>query len=107
MSVSPMLRYQQGFPFGRTFASNLSYGSVRFLAEPFGTRRQDHIVITDVRVEKEVRFGRRMLSGFFDLYNIFNSNPAQNLQWSSGTAFDRPLSVVPPRLARVGLKLEF
>ncbi len=108
ISVSPMLRYQQGFPFGRTFSANLSYGSVRFLAEPFGTRRQDDIIITDVRVEKEVRFAsRRLISGFFDLYNIFNSNPAQNLQWSSGTAFNRPLSVVPPRLARVGLKLEF
>jgi hypothetical protein len=108
ISVSPMLRYQQGFPFGRTFSSSLSYGSVRFLAEPFGTRRQDDIIITDVRVEKEIRFAsRRSLSGFFDIYNLFNSNPAQNLQWSSGTAFDRPLSVVPPRLARIGVKLEF
>jgi Carboxypeptidase regulatory-like domain/TonB dependent receptor-like, beta-barrel len=108
ISVSPMLRYQQGFPFGRTFSSRLSYGSVRFLAEPFGTRRQDDIIITDVRLEKEIRFGsRRSLSGFFDIYNLFNSNPAQNLQWSSGSAFDRPLSVVPPRLARIGVKLEF
>jgi Carboxypeptidase regulatory-like domain/TonB dependent receptor len=107
ISVSPMLRYQLGFPFGRTFSANLSYGSVRFLAEPFGTRHQDDIIITDVRVEKEVRFGRRSVSGFFDVYNLFNTNPAQNLQWSSGTAFDRPLSVVPPRLARIGVKLEF
>jgi hypothetical protein len=103
-----MLRYQEGFPFGRTFAANLSFGSVRFLAEPFGTRHQDHIVITDIRVEKEVQFGsRRDISAFFDVYNLFNSNPAQNLQWSSGTAFNRPLSIVPPRLARVGLKLNF
>jgi hypothetical protein len=106
--VSPMLRYQQGFPFGRTFASSaLSVGSVRFLAEPFGTRRQDDIVITDVRVEKEHRFGSRDFSVFFDVYNMFNSNPAQNLQWSSGTAFNRPLSIVPPRLARIGAKLNF
>jgi hypothetical protein len=55
-----------------------------------------------------VRFpNRRDLSVFFDLYNMFNSNPAQNLQWSSGTAYNRPLSVVPPRLARLGLKLNF
>jgi hypothetical protein len=108
VSVSPMLRYQQGFPWGRTFASNLSYGSVRFLAEPLGTRRQDDIIITDVRVEKEIALGnRRDLAAFFDLYNIFNSNPAQNLQWSSGTAFNRPLSIVPPRLARIGVKVNF
>ncbi len=108
ITISPMLRYQQGFPFGRTFAANLSYGSVRFLAEPMGTQRQDAIVITDLRVEKTVRFAnRRDLSVFFDLYNMFNANPAQNLQWSSGTAYNRPLSVVPPRLARIGAKLNF
>lgn len=108
ISISPMLRYQQGFPWGRTFAANLSYGSVRFLAEPLGTQRQDAIVITDLRVEKTVRFAsRRDLSVFFDIYNMFNSNPAQNLQWSSGTAYNRPLSVVPPRLARIGAKLNF
>jgi hypothetical protein len=108
ISFSPMLRYQQGFPYGRTFAATLAYGSVRFLAEPFGTRRQDDIIITDLRVEKSVTFtGRRDVSLFFDLYNMFNQNPEQNLQWSSGTAFNRPLSIVPPRLARIGLKLNF
>lgn len=98
---------QQGIPFGRTFTSTLSYGSVRFLAEPLGTRRQDTILITDLRVEKTHRFGSRDISVFFDLYNMFNENPAQNLQWSSGTAFNRPLSIVPPRLARIGVKLNF
>ena len=53
ISFSPLVRYQQGVPFGRTFStSTLSYGSVRFLAEPMGTRRQDAILITDLRVEK-------------------------------------------------------
>lgn len=109
LSVSPMLRYQQGFPFGRTFASSaLSIGSVRFLAEPLGTRRQDDIIVTDLRVEKEFALPRsRKISAFFDVYNLFNGNPAQNLQWSSGTAFNRPLSVVPPRLARIGGKISF
>jgi hypothetical protein len=107
ISMSPMMRYQQGVPFGRTFASTLSYGSVRFLAEPMNTRRQDTILITDLRVEKTHRFSGRDISVFFDLYNMFNENPAQNLQWSSGTAWNRPLSIVPPRLARIGAKLNF
>jgi len=107
IAISPLVRYQQGIPFGRTFQSSLSYGSVRFLAEPLGTRRQDNIFITDVRVEKSQKFSGRDISVFFDLYNMFNANPAQNLQWSSGTAFNRPLSIVPPRLARLGVKLNF
>jgi hypothetical protein len=107
ITMSPLIRYQQGIPFGRTFASNLSYGSVRFLAEPLGTRRQDTILIADLRVEKTQTFGSRNISVFFDIYNMFNANPAQNLQWSSGTAWNRPLSVVPPRLARIGAKVNF
>ena len=87
-------------------ATALSYGSVRFLAEPLGTRRQDAIFITDLRVEKTHRFSGRDISVFFDLYNMTNENPAQNLQWSSGTAFNRPLSIVPPRLARTGIEAE-
>jgi hypothetical protein len=108
IAMSPMFRYQQGVPFGRTFSSSvLSIGSVRFLAEPMNTRRQDTIAITDLRVEKTHAFGGRNISVFFDLYNMFNANPAQNLQWSSGTSWNRPLSIVPPRLARIGAKLNF
>jgi hypothetical protein len=108
LTFSPMMRYQQGVPFGRTFAATLGYGSVRFLAEPMDTRRQDTILITDLRVEKSQQFGGgRNISVFFDLYNMFNANPAQNLQWSSGTTWNRPLSIVPPRLARIGAKLNF
>ena len=108
ISFSPLVRYQQGIAFGRTFASTLSYGSVRFLAEPLGTQRQDEILVADLRVEKSSKFGGgRDISLFFDLYNMFNANPAQNLQWSSGTSYNRPLSVVPPRLARIGVKLNF
>jgi hypothetical protein len=116
VSFSPMLRYQQGFPFGRTFATPssttqpnaLSYGSVRILAEPLGARRQDDIVIADLRFEKSVALRtRRDISVFFDVYNMFNANPEQNLQWSSGTSYNRPLSIVPPRLARIGVKVNF
>ncbi|HTM30919.1 MAG TPA: TonB-dependent receptor [Vicinamibacterales bacterium] len=108
ITFSPMLRYQEGYPFGRTFQTTLNYNTVRFLAEPMDSQNQDAIWITDLRVEKAVRFpSRRDVSVFFDLYNMFNANPAQNLQWSSGTAYNRPLSVVPPRLARLGVKLNF
>ncbi len=97
-----------GHPLRPDLPVDVELRRVRFLAEPLGTRRQDDILIADLRVEKTHRFGgSRDISVFFDLYNMFNENPAQNLQWSSGTAFDRPLSIVPPRLARIGVKLNF
>jgi len=108
VSFAPLVRYQQGVPYARTFTTTaLSYGTVRFIAEPLGSRRQDAIIITDLRVEKTHRFSGRDISVFFDVYNMFNANPEQNINSTSGSAFLRPLSIVPPRLFRLGVKLNF
>ena len=106
--ITPFLRHQSGQPFGRTFSTALNYAdNVRILAEPIGTRRMDNITILDVRVEKGVPLGRHRLAGFVDVFNLLNANPEQNRSWSSGSSFLRPLSIVPPRLARIGVKLEW
>ena len=108
--VTPYLRHQSGQPFGRTFVvprAVLGYGSVRVLAEPIGTRRMDHITILDLRVEKSFRLGRTRMSGFLDLFNLLNANPEQNINWTSGSSFLRPLDIVAPRIARIGMKLEW
>jgi hypothetical protein len=105
--LTPYLRHQSGQPFGRTFTTTLSYGNVRILAEPIGTRRMDNITIVDLRVEKDVQLsGGRRIAGFLDLFNVLNANPEQNASWSSGT-FLRPLSIVPPRIAQLGIKLDW
>jgi len=105
--VTPYVRYQSGQPFGRTFTTSLNYGNVRILAEPIDTRRMDNITIIDMRVEKRVRLsGSRRVAGFVDVFNLLNSNPEQTTSWSSGTLL-RPLSIVAPRIARVGMKLDW
>jgi Carboxypeptidase regulatory-like domain/TonB dependent receptor len=105
--VTPLLRHQSGQPFGRTFATALSYGTVRILAEPIDTRRMDSVTLLDVRVEKAFRLrGGRRVAGFVDVFNLLNANPEQNASWSSGS-FLRPLTIVSPRIARVGAKLEW
>jgi Carboxypeptidase regulatory-like domain/TonB dependent receptor len=108
--ITPFLRHQSGQPLGRTFSTTLRYANnvVRILAEPIGTRRMDNITLLDVRVEKGFRFnGHRRLAGFVDVFNLLNANPEQNTSWSSGPSFLRPLSIVPPRLARLGVKLDW
>jgi hypothetical protein len=105
--LTPVLRHQSGQPFGRTFSAPLRYGSVRILAEPVGTRRMDHLTIVDLRLEKGFRLpGRRRVAGFVDVFNVFNTNAEQNASWSSGS-FLRPLTIVPPRIARIGAKLDW
>ena len=108
--VTPVLRHQSGQPFGRTFTTGeLGYTSaVTVLAEPIGSRRMDNITIVDLRVEKRLLLkGNRHVSGFLDVFNCFNANPEQNTIWSSGSSFLRPLSIVPPRIAQVGVTLEW
>lgn len=109
--VTPTLLHQSGQPFGRTFTtdrSQIRYATVTVLAEPVGTRRTDHLTMVDVRIEKNLRLpGARRIAGFLDILNCFNANPEQNVIWSSGPAFLRPLSIAPPRNVRVGAKLDW
>ena len=109
LRVTPVLRHQSGQPFGRTFVTAaLNYDTVRVLAEPVGTRRMDNITIVDVRVEKRIRLHNSVrLAPFVDAFNLFNANPEQNTIWLSGPSFLRPLTIVPPRIARIGAKLEW
>jgi hypothetical protein len=107
LRVTPLLRHQSGQPFGRTLAAPVP-GVNRILAEPIGTRRMDHLTSLDVRVEKGFQLpadGR--VAAFIDVFNLLNANPDQNISWVSGASFLRPLVIVPPRIARIGMKLDW
>ena len=104
--VTPILRHQSGTAFARTFSAALNYSSaVTIKAEPVGGERTPNITLFDVRAEKVFRVNGRRLSGFFDIYNIFNSNDPQALTTTSGSAWLFPAAITAPRIARVGVKL--
>jgi len=110
--ITPALRLQAGQPYGRTInagaANGINYGSQRILAEPIDTRRQDNIILADIRVEKVIKLGKgQSISLFGDGYNLTNSNPASNITWSSGSTFLLPVTIVGPRLARFGMKFDW
>jgi hypothetical protein len=108
LRVTPAIRMQAGQPYARIFTAALNYGSQRILAEPFGTRHQDNIILVDARVEKRLPLGKsRSVSGFIDGYNLTNANPAQNINWNSGGTFTTPSTIIPPRLFRFGAKFDW
>ena len=107
LRVAPLLRHQSGQPFGRTFIARTGVGNIRVLAEPMDTRRTDHVTLLDVRIAKAFRLGSRRLSGFVDVFNTLNTNAAPNLNWTSGPSFLQPVVIVPPRIARLGTRLEW
>jgi hypothetical protein len=60
----------------------------------------------NVRVDSPVfNVSGRKVSGFFDVYNIFNTNEPQSLTTASGSAWLLPSAITPPRVARLGIKL--
>jgi len=108
VDVTPLVRHQSGQPFGRTVSAVMNYGVIRVLAEPVGTRRTDHVTLLDLRVERAVgRPGPRGVSVFLDVFNLLNSNAEAEVNWASGPAFLQPLTVVPPRIARIGARARF
>lgn len=108
LQFTPLLRVQEGQPFGRTFVATMNYGTQRILAEPLGTQQQDTVAIADLRVERLIRLGSsRKLSAQLDVFNLFNSNPEDFISWASGASYLRPSSVIPPRIVRFGVKFDW
>jgi hypothetical protein len=108
LKISPMLRHQAGQNFGRTFTAVMNYGTIRVPSETLNTRRQDNVDILDFRAEKVVRLGANFsVAPFMDIYNVLNANPVQNQTWASGSSYLRPTNIVPPRLLRLGAKVNW
>jgi hypothetical protein len=109
LRVTPVFNMQSGAPYGRIVSLTTNYNPAQlFLAEPIGTRRQDTVSILNFRVEKQIRFVDRARVGlFFDLFNALNSNTAVNLNWRSGASFEKPTTVLAPRIAKFGVKFDW
>ena len=45
-------------------------------------------------------------TGFVEIFNAFNANPAQSISWATRDLL-RPLSILPPRIARLGVKTDW
>jgi len=107
VKISPMLRHQAGQNFGRTFTAVMNFGTIRVPAEPLDTRRQDNINVFDFRAEKVISISGVKVAPFIDVYNVLNANPEQTIVWASGSSFLRPTAIVPPRIARIGAKVNW
>jgi len=103
----PVLRHQSGTPFARTFVQTLNYGNATIKAEPIAANRTPHVTLVDVRVEKVFPVRAVRIMGFFDVYNMFNTNAAQTLNTSSGTSWLRPTAITGPRVLRIGARLDW
>jgi len=108
MRLSPLVRHQSGQPFGRTQRTGqLAFGTVTMLMEPIGSRRMDNITLLDIRLDRAMRLMGGRVSVYLDVFNVLNANPEQNVVWLSGPQFLRPLAILPPRIARIGVSFDW
>ena len=108
LKVTPVLKMQSGAPYGRYISATMNYGSQAILVEPIGSRRQEAVNLLDFRVEKQIRFAQKAKVGlFFDVFNAMNANTAVNVNWRSGAAFEKATTVLPPRIAKFGVKFDW
>ncbi len=105
--IVPVIRHQSGQPYARTFIQALNYGNATIKAEPIASNRTPNIVLVDLRTEKMFRVNALRLMGFFDVYNMLNTNAPQTLTTSSGAFWLRPTAITGPRVLRIGARLEW
>jgi hypothetical protein len=107
LKFSPVLRHQSGDPFGRVIVVRMNYGNQNVQVEPESANRVANVTLFDTRFEKGVTLKGLRLSGFFDVFNVFNTNAEQDINQTAGSTYLRPLNILSPRVARIGMKLEF
>lgn len=111
--VSGVYRYLTGGAWGRAFfATGLAQGGEMIRVEPRGRRRLPAINQLDLHVEKTLRLRGRVLSGYADVFNVWNQG-APDSEWpdpvnsNSGPNLGVPFLWRQPRQARIGLQATF
>ena len=109
--LTPALRVQQGQPFGRTFlagaANGINYGSSASSPNRSTRSGRTRSTFSTCAPRSRSARARRRISVFGDIYNITNSNAAQNIGWNSGVSYLRPVSIIGPRIVRFGMKFDW
>ena len=76
-------------------------------SEPIAANRTPNITIVDMRTEKTFRISAVRVMGFFDVYNMFNTNAEQTIITTSGGSWLRPTAITAPRVLRIGARLQW
>ena len=86
-------------------ATTGSFSSIR--VEENGEFRQDASSILDLRFAKTFRVGDISLEAMVDGFNVLNANTILRTGVLTGSNLNVPRNVTPPRIFRLGLRIEF
>jgi len=110
VQVSGNFESRSGTPYARTvsFTGGQQITSQVVRVEPIGTRRMPTINLLHMRAEKSFRVRQgHEVSVRFNVYNVTNISTVQTLTQQSGPNFELPLTIIPPRIAELGVQYTF
>jgi hypothetical protein len=95
------------YPVDRTILPALVQTSVNVRLNEPGSLFEDRVHQLDLNIGKTIRLARMRVSPQVELFNIFNANPVTTQVNTFGSSLNRPLTVLAPRLVRLGLQVNF
>jgi hypothetical protein len=111
VNVSAFYNARQGYPFEASIQSPSranGAGIATVLLDNVGENRLPSYQNLDLHVERPVRVGTVRFIPSLDVFNVFNVNTVQALQRTqNGATANNISSVLAPRVARVGIRLNW
>jgi hypothetical protein len=92
---------------GRNLSAGANATAAVQLVAP-GTLYGDRLNQLDARLTKTLRFsGNRRIQALFDFYNLLNVGPVLVLNNQYGAAWQNPTAILPGRLIKFGVQMDF
>ena len=95
------------YPVDRTILPTLVQPSVNVRLNEPGTEYEDRVYQLDVNLGKTFQLANLRIAPQVELFNIFNANPVTTQVNTYGSSLGRPLTVLAPRLVRLGVQVNF
>jgi hypothetical protein len=114
-TVAAVYKLQSGVPAVRLLTVSedvngvpFNQGPITFYAERRGSRRIDTIHYMDFRVSKYFDLSSdRRLEVILDAFNLFNQNTVTGVNGNTGANFLNPITILGPRVFRLGARFVF
>ena len=90
---------------GRPLSGGASSKRVELI--PGGSLYGDRLVQLDWRFARNFQVGRTRIQPQLDIYNLLNDNAVISYQGTFGGSWQRPTSILPGRLVRLGVDIKF
>ena len=102
---------RQGYPFlqGINIAARPNRApAVAVMLDPLGDVRLPNLVTIDFRLDRAFTVGKVKLLPSFDMFNLMNANTVMGQRTNQNASnANRVFGILPPRIARVGLMVNF